>query len=201
MSARDLAARGHPAVWAASMIVSFAAIALLRITDAIGPTTGFLLMVVAMVQLIPLTHVGLARQKAAGHLSPAAIRYTRRFLIASFAYMLGLGLAVTIRDRVDVAQGGAFLLALLPVVPIMGMIWTMARYVREEDDEYLRHRAIMAALLGLGLVLALGTFWGFLETFGVVPHVPAWACFPVWAIGMGAAQCWLARRDRTGADE
>jgi len=85
-------------------------------------------------------------------------------------------------------------------VPIYAMIWAMARYLVEEDDEFLRHRAIMASLFGLGLVLAAGSFWGFLETFGVVPHVDAWWTFPAWAIGMGIAQCWMSWRDRTGGE-
>ena len=201
MTAQTLPFHRRPAFWVVSLLASFAVIAALRISDAIDPTVGFLLMVLAMVQIIPLTRASMAKQKSTGHLSPAIKNYTRRFMLASFGYMLGLGIAVTINDRIELSQGGAFLIALLPVVPIFGMIWTMGRYVHEEDDEYLRHRAIMASLFGLGVVLSVGTFWGFLESFDVVPHVEAWACFPIWAIGMGIAQCWMTIRDRAGEGE
>ena len=189
---------GRPATWAVSIFASFGLIAALRISGAIDGTTGFILMSLAMVQMIPLVKSAMARQRAQGFLSPAITRYNKRFLLASFGYVVGLGLAVTINDRVDLGQGETFLIALLPVIPIFGMIWAMARYIVEEQDEYLRHRAVMASLSGLGLVLALGTFWGFLETFEVVPHIDGWWVFPAWAIGMGLSQCWMALRDRAG---
>jgi len=160
----------------------------------------FILMVFAMLQIIPLTRASLAKQRSTGHLSPAIVRYTRRFLLASFGYMLGLGIAVTIANRVDLSGLESFLIALLPVIPVLGMIWTMARYLIEEGDEFLRHRAIMASLFGLGAVLTLGTFWGFLETFEVVPHIWAWWVFPVWAMGMGLGQCGMALADRRAGD-
>lgn len=186
--------------WAGMMFASFGAIAALRITDAIGRTTGFVLMVCAMLLIIPLIRAGLAHQRTTGRLSPSIVRYTRRFVIASLGYMLGLGIAIALSERMQLSGGGAFAIALLPVLPIFAMIWAMARYLIEEDDEFLRHRATMASLLGLGVVLAAGSFWGFLETFGVAPHVDAWWTFPVWAIGMGAAQCWMSWRDRTEAE-
>src|SRR5690606_2652845 len=164
--------------WAGLMFASFGVIAALRITDAIGETAGFILMACAMLLIVPLTRAGLAHQRTTGHLSPAVARYTRRFMIASLGYMLGLGIAITLSQRMELSGVGAFAIALLPVLPIFAMIWTMARYLIEEDDEFLRHRATMASLAGLGLVLAAGSFWGFLETFGVVPHVDAWWTFP-----------------------
>ena len=188
----------RPSTWGVSIFLAFGLISLLRITDAIDATTGFLLMLVAMTLMFPLVKTALARQKAQGYFSLAITRYNRRFLLASFGYVLGLGLAVTINDRVALSDGETVLIALLPIIPVFGMIWTMARYIVEEGDEYLRHRAIMASLTGLGLVLTFGTFWGFLETFEVVPHIWAWWVFPAWAIGMGISQCWLAFRDRTG---
>lgn len=186
--------------WGGMMFASFGAIAALRITDAIGETTGFVLMACAMVLIVPLMRASLVHQRTTGHLSPAVVRYTRRFMVASLGYMLGLGIAITLSERIALSGTGAFLVALLPVAPIFVMIWAMARYLIEEEDEFLRHRATMASLFGLGVVLAAGSFWGFLETFGVVPHVWAWWTFPVWAIGMGLAQCWMAWRDQRGGE-
>ena len=186
--------------WGGLMAGSFAAIAGLRMSDAIGETTGVGLMCGAMVLIVPLVRASLAHQRDTGHLSPAVVRYTRRFLVGTFGYMLGLGLAITLHERMELEGAAAFAIALLPVLPIFVMIWAMARYLIEEEDEFLRHRAAMASLFGLGVVLAAGSFWGFLETFGVVPHVWAWWTFPVWAIGMGLSQGWMAWRDRTAGD-
>lgn len=190
----------RPATWGVSIFLAFGAIAALRITDAIDATTGFILMVMAMGLMVPLVRSATARQRAQGFLSPAIVRYNRRFILAGLGYMLGLGLAVTIHERVELGQGETVLIALLPILPVLAMIWTMARYLVEEEDEFLRHKAIMASLIGLGAVLSLGTFWGFLETFGVAPHVDAWWTFPVWAIGMGLGQVWMRWRDRGGED-
>ena len=55
---------------------------------------------------------------------------------------------------------------------------------------------ISAALIGLALVLLAGTLWGFLETFGIAPHVPAWWVVPVWAIGLGLGQMIMTSADR-----
>lgn len=187
-------------LWAGLMFVSFAAIAGLRMSGAINEPTGFVLLAVAMLLMIPLVRAGLAHRRQTGHLSPAVVRYTRRFLGATFGYVLGMGLAVMLHERMDLSGPEAVGIALLPVVPIFAMIWAMGRYLVEEEDEFLRHRATLASLFGLGVVLALGSFWGFLETFGVAPHIWAWWTFPVWAIGMGLAQCWMAWRDRAGAE-
>lgn len=185
-----------PWFWAGMMLASFGVIAALRLTDAIDPVTGYILIVGGMVLIVPMVRASMARQKHAGHLSSAIVRYTRRFMFGMFGYMIGLGLAITLHERADLPEAGTFMIALLPVIPIFVIIWAIARYLVEEEDEYLRHRATIASLAGLGLVLGLGGFWGFLETFGVAPHVDAWWTFPVWALGMGAAQCWMAIRDR-----
>ena len=189
----------RPGTWAGSIFASFGIIAGLRMSGAIEATTGFILMAFSMVLLIPLVKSAMARQRAQGFLSPAITRYNKRFLLASFGYVLGLGLAVTINDRVELSRGETILIALLAIIPIFAMIWTMARYIAEEQDEFLRHRAVMASLFGLGVVLSIGTFWGFLETFEVVPHIWAWWVFPAWALGLGLAQCWMTWRDRTEA--
>ena len=57
-------------------------------------------------------------------------------------------------------------------------------------------RQTSAALIGLALVLLAGTLWGFLETFGIAPHVPAWWVVPVWAIGLGLGQMIMTSADR-----
>jgi len=181
--------------WAALFIVSmfgagaFAAFALEGIARLI-------VMILPMALLFPMAKAGERRMSADGAANGAIVRYNRRMLLASSGYVLGLGIAISLYNRMELTGIAAFGVALLPTVPTFGMIWAMARYLIEETDEYLRHRTIMAALMGLGLVLVLGIFWGFLETFGVVPHVWAWWVLPVWAIGLGIGQCMMSLRDK-----
>lgn len=182
----------HPAAWAALYFVAMAALAVLRITDAVGATTGLILMVAVSAVLLPLlARSALASAARTGSGSAAIARYNRRFLAATSAYVIGLGLGVWLHEQ---AGGPAWLLAMLPAVPTAAMVWVMARYLAEETDEYLRHRAVQGALAGLGVVLVLGASWGFLETFGAVPHVWAWWVVPAWAIGMGLFQVFAKLR-------
>lgn len=191
----------RPVFWAALIFASYAIVAALSISEAINQPTAFILMALATALVIPLTRAGIARQRRIGFVSNAIVRYNRRFIVFTIGYVLGLGLAVSINDRTDVSGIAGVAIALLPVIPILGMVWTMARYLIEEEDEYLRFRAVNAALVGLGGVLTLGSFWGFLETFDLVPHVPAWWTFPAYAIFMGMAQCWMSLRNRGESDQ
>src|SRR3546814_826705 len=84
--------------------------------------------------------------------------------------------------------------AVLPALPIIYFVWALYRYLVEETDEYLKLRYAINALFGLGFLLIVGTVWGFLESFKVVPHVESWTVVPVWAIGLGVAQIWQRMR-------
>ena len=179
-----------PYLWVVLYLVAIGIVGTLKLTDAINGPTGFILLALATGLLIPI-----ARQRTAGCVSKAMVDYNRRVLVSSFGYALGLGIAVTLWDNYELSRPVVFAISLLPTLPTFGVIWAMARYLAEEQDEYLRHRTIMAALIALGLVLALGIFWGFLEMFELVPHVWAWWVLPVWAIGLGFAQLWQKVRD------
>ena len=178
--------------WAAMYLASSAIIVALQLTDAINPTTALILFVGAMGLLIPMVRSTERKCRS----NAAIIRYTRRMLAASFGYVLGLGIAVALFNSVTLPPAAVLAIALLPTLPTFVMIWAMARYLIEETDEYLRHRSVQAALISLGLMLAVGIFWGFLETFELVPHVPSWWVLPVWAVGLGVAQLWMWARER-----
>ena len=187
----------RPGLWIGLFLALSAVIAVLKVSDAINPATAFILFAGATGLLIPYAR-SLANKPGTGR---AVARYSKGIAVTSLLYVLGLGLAITLDRRMELAGAAAFMVALMPVAPILGMVWVMGRYLHEERDEYLRHRAMIASLIGLGLVLSVGSFWGFLETFGLVPHVPGWWAVPIWAIGMGLGQAWMAWRDKAGGEE
>lgn len=174
-----------PGRWVALYFFSVVIIAALKLTGAIESQVGFILLAAATCLLIPL-----ARRRSDGCTSRAMADYNRRIVFSSLGYVLGLGIAVTLWNSYELSDALVFAISLLPTVPTFGIIWAMARYLAEEQDEYLRHRMIMAALVALGVVLAIGIFYGFLEMFELVPHIWAWWVLPVWAIGLGLAQLW-----------
>lgn len=178
----------HPAVWGVAFTLGMAAIGYLEIYAGIGRLGAILLMIPVMAMLIPMVRAVQQRAALMGCASPALVDYNRRFMIWTFGYMAALTIAITMHQKMILSEPILWFAGLLPALPVFGMIWTMVRYIREEDDEYLRLRAANAGLIGTALLLALATPWGFLEMFGAVPHVPAWAAFPIWAIGMGIGQ-------------
>lgn len=187
-------------VWAGLFLVSASAVVILKLSGAIDGTTGLILFACTMA---PLALAMRAMQRAqSGCVQNMAItRYNKRMLVSALGYILGLGIATSLHQHFAPGTGLSFALALLPVLPIFGMIFAIARYLIEEEDEYLRYRSVVASLVGLGLVLGLGSFWGFLESFEIVAHAPGWWSVPIWAVGMGLTQAWLSIRDRSTEEE
>ena len=130
--------------------------------------------------------------------SAGAKRYRRRFLIAMGLYVLALTGAIEAYRLMQLqAHGGlAYGLAILPSLPLMGAIAAMDFYLKEETDEFERAVQAESALWATGGLLALATVWGFLEMFGLVPHVESWVAFPAWAIFLSPAQVLARRRYR-----
>lgn len=187
--------QGRAGLWGGLAVGTAGAVLGLRLSGAIDSTTGYLLALVPVALMF--VYYRAAQRAGRGHdgagVSSAVRRYLRGMMASALAYMLGLGVALWVWRNLEPSQAVTWLLAMLPILPIFWMIYVMGRYVAEETDEYLRHRAIMASLVGLGFVLAIGSFWGFLETFELVPHVPGWWAVPIWAVGMALGQFWQSR--------
>lgn len=179
--------RFSPWFWGASFIVAmFGAGIFARVVD-LDAFWSMAIMVPPMLLLIPMIRSSQKRGVALGCMSPALVQYNRRALIWSFTYVIALLVAVMAQDRLEPKGPLLWLIAMLPALPVFYFVHTLRSYLREEQDEYLRMNFVEQALWGLGLLLVLATFWGFLESFGVVPHAPGWLALPVWAIGMGIA--------------
>jgi hypothetical protein len=121
--------------------------------------------------------------------SPALRRYNRRILILSVVYALCLFAAVYAFKHHLITGPLAWIVALAPALPVIGFFVTIGRYLIEERDEYLRDQMVRQALIATGLAMAVATAWGFLENFGLVPHVYAYAAAIVWFAGLGLGAC------------
>lgn len=133
-------------------------------------------------------------QAQMGALSPALRRYNRRFAVSTIGYLLGLFAAVWLFKELRPAGLAAWFIALLPSLGALAMIWSMIRLLREEADEYICATLVRQWLFGGGTLLLVATVWGFFEQFELVPHVPAWAAFPLFALGMPLASVFKERR-------
>ena len=150
-------------------------------------------MMLPMLLLIPLVRSTERAQSSCG-VSEAIKTYNRRALIWSFSYVVALFFAVTVFNSYAPTGALAWAIAILPALPILYFIWSLGRYLIDESDEYLKMQQVANALFATGLLLTVATFWGFLETFELVPHVPGWAAIPIWAIGLGLRPIWQSVR-------
>jgi hypothetical protein len=125
---------------------------------------------------------------------PAARRYLARFLPAMLLYVVVFEAATFYYLRLHPAGLAAVLAGLAPSVPVLFAIRAMMLFLKEETDEYLRAFMLEGWSLATGLTLALCTVWGFLDQFEVVPHLPLWAAFPLWALCLLPAYFILQKR-------
>jgi hypothetical protein len=78
----------------------------------------------------------------------------------------------------------AWLVAILPALPIIGIFVAIGRYLVEEQDEYVRMLMVRQTLWASGFALSVATVWGFLENFGLVGHVEAYYISVLWFFGL-----------------
>jgi hypothetical protein len=126
--------------------------------------------------------------------SKAARRYLLRVAIASAIYVL----AVFVTLRIVVHHGRLPLpeavgLALIPSLPIVGVIAIVGLYLKEEKDEFQRELFIQSLLWGTGATLAVTSFWSFLHIFGRVPPVDGFHVFVLFWIFVGLSDYPLRR--------
>lgn len=103
--------------------------------------------------------------------NPAARRYLRRNLITMLLYALSLVLSISVFLRYHPTGLVAWLLAVLPALPLTGLLAIFGLYLAEEKDEFQRFIGVQSMLWGIGGTLAVTNIWGFLESFVHVRHL------------------------------
>ena len=112
-------------------------------------------------------------------------RYNWRVLWMSLLYAAFLIGAVYGFKRHLFAGPIAYVAAILPALPIIGIFGAMGRYLVEEQDEYVRMLMVRQSLWASGFALSVATIWGFLENFNLVEHVDAYSVAIIWFFGLG----------------
>ena len=69
------------------------------------------------------------------------------------------------------AGGVGDVVAALPALAVAGVIWSILRYLSEEEDEYRRLLMAKAFIAATGLTLVITTAWGFVQNFAGAPMV------------------------------
>jgi hypothetical protein len=122
--------------------------------------------------------------------SLAQRRYNMAVLGCSAGYAAALfGAAAYFNNHPDARGVTAYAAATVPALLIIGVFVAIGRYLIEERDEYLRLLMVRQSLIASGLALSVATLWGFLESFGLAPHIDAYWIAVVWFGGLGVGSC------------
>jgi hypothetical protein len=122
-------------------------------------------------------------------MNTAKRRYIYRFWPMIITYVVAV-IAVTWLFNNHPPQGPMkVLIAILPALPIVGVLWVTARYLIEETDEFVRLQQMIALLIATGLTLSFCAIWGFLEIYHVVEPIGvfniSWGYFAAMGVGNG----------------
>lgn len=121
--------------------------------------------------------------------SIALKRYNRTVIVLSLIYAAALMAAVYGFDHHLLVGAPAWIVAVLPALPICGIFVAIGRYLVEEQDEYVRMLMVRQTLWASGFALSLATIWGFLESFGLVGHIESYYVAVLWFGGLGLGAC------------
>jgi len=115
----------------------------------------------------------------------AARRYLYRLFTTLAFYIAFLVTAVWAFSRYHLTGALAYLLAVLPALPIVGMVVVVGLYLAEEKDEFQRAVLVQALLGGIGATLVVTTAWGFLENYAHFQRLNILMIWPLYLIFVG----------------
>ena len=126
--------------------------------------------------------------------SPAIRCYVIRIAALMSFYLVAL-LGASRAFRADLVSGpAAYVLAIVPALPIIGVFWAVMRLLVEEPDEFMRLLMVRQALIATGFCLTVMTIWEFLQNFDLIPPGNGGfgaAFFWFVGLGVGAFYNWL----------
>lgn len=127
-------------------------------------------------------------------LTKAGRRYISRLAPTMLVYLLFVFITQWTFHHLHPTGLIAYVLAILPALPLVGSLAVVGLYIAEESDEFERSILVQSMLWGLGVALAIGTVWGSLEDFANAPHLSAFYVFLFFWIVMGISQPFIRRR-------
>src|SRR5271167_4667136 len=103
--------------------------------------------------------------------NPANRRYVIRMLVVAVLCIVFARVAASVFHYFHPTGITAYLVAILPALPIVGAIVCTGLYLAEEKDEFQRNLLVQSMLGGIGGTLAVTTIWGYLEDFAKAPRL------------------------------
>ncbi|MCL6730752.1 hypothetical protein [Sphingomonas hankyongi] len=116
-------------------------------------------------------------------------RYNMRVIWLSLLYAIFLLGAIYAFKHQLLSGFVAYVAAILPALPIIGIFGAIGRYLVEEEDEYVRMLMVRQTLWASAIALSAATIWGFLQSFNLAGHIDAYYIAVVWFFGLGVGGC------------
>jgi lipopolysaccharide export LptBFGC system permease protein LptF len=133
--------------------------------------------------------------------SAAAKKYQITVALEMASYVLIIFGVSTFVHRHHPSGGELYVLAAMPSVPILGVLFAVWVYLRDEKDEYQRDMMVKSMLWGMAAVLAMTAFFGFLRSFGWTGSVPPFTEFVTFWVLVALAKSLYRLIGRAKADE
>lgn len=186
MSGENDARTGRPrplgSVLALSAVLSGFGILFLLETGAIERAQAYILAIVPFVLVVM---VFFRFRKTSDGKPRASHRYLWRIAACMVFYLVTLFAAEIMIDERGLTGAPAAFLAFLPGLAFAGVVWVFGRLIVEEKDEFFRLLYVRQGLIGTGIAMTGAAVWGFLETYGIVEHLPAFWWPTLWCFGIG----------------
>ncbi len=126
-----------------------------------------------------------------------AMRRFRNRSIASAALVVLFAFVAAGSFRLLHLHGAlAYLVAILPALPILWALIAVGQYLAEEKDEFQRSLLVQCLLGGIGGALAVTTVWGYMEDFARAPRLDLIYIYPIFWLFVGIAMPVVRRRYR-----
>ncbi|HEX8532531.1 MAG TPA: hypothetical protein VF662_00020 [Allosphingosinicella sp.] len=132
--------------------------------------------------------------------NPAMRRYTLSVTLLMIGYVLALFGVNAFFENGPPSGATAYAAAVIPALPIIGVFFVIGRLLVELKDEYLRMLMVRQTLIATAFMLSVATIWGFVESFGLLPHAEAYWAAVLWFGGLGVGGCVNALIERRGAE-
>ena len=118
---------------------------------------------------------------------PEGRRYAIRIFWAMSAYLVLLFASVTMFLTDPPTGWIAYVIAILPAIPILFVFRAIGLLIVETKDEYQRMLLVKQTLLGTGLTLTVATVWQFLINFDLATSPDGFGVAVLWFIMWGVA--------------
>lgn len=130
--------------------------------------------------------------------TPARKRYERGVLRQMAAYLVVILCSSWFVKHDGGERFYLYFWSIVPAIPIVGVVLGMAKYLRDETDEFQKQKVMRSILVGTASLLVAVVVNDFLRAFAKADGLPPFLAYLIFMAGMAIAEFiqWLRYRVR-----